>query len=234
MGHRDHRHVETDHAADLVRPDPARVDDDLAPHGSLVGLHARDPAPLDSDAAHAHAGADRDTALSGAGRQRGRERRRIDPAVGRQIGGALDPRDAHQGEEIARLMGRDQGQGEPEGACPADLAPELEQSLRRRSQSQAPDLAPARIEARVVAQSPIELDARHVDAGQRDGRAQLADEARRVERRARRQLGALDEQHVCPAELRQPVEDRAAAHAAADHHHLRPRLHRGEPTTRRQ
>jgi hypothetical protein len=31
------------------------------------------------------------------------------------------------------------------------------------------------------------------------------------------QVGALDEHDVAPAELRQPVEDRAAADAAADH-----------------
>ena len=36
---------------------------------------------------------------------------------------------------------------------------------------------------------------------------------------AARQVGALDEHDVAPAELRQPVEDRAAADAATDHDH---------------
>ena len=40
-----------------------------------------------------------------------------------------------------------------------------------------------------------------------------------MEGRAARQVGALDEDGVVPAELRQPVEDRAAAHPAADHDH---------------
>ena len=46
-----------------------------------------------------------------------------------------------------------------------------------------------------------------------------------MERRAARQVGALEEHDVVPAELRQPVEDGAAADAAADDDDLGPVLH---------
>ena len=107
MRHRDDRHGEADQPANLVRPDPGRVDDDLARHGPLLGLDTSHLAAVDLDAHHVHPGPDRDPALSGAGGQRAGERRGIDPAVGRQIGGALDPRDAHHGEQIVRLVGRE-------------------------------------------------------------------------------------------------------------------------------
>jgi len=188
----------------------------MRPTSCVVGLHTHDPAALGLDSQHVHAGPDRDPALSGTRRQRPGERCRVDPAIGRQIGGALDTFDRHQGEQIARLPGRDQGQRQPECARPADLAPKLEQALLRRRQSQASHLAPARIEPRVVAQPSIELDARHVDAGQRDRRAKLADEPRRVEGRTARQLTPVEHEDVVAPGDRQVVRDAAAGDAAAD------------------
>ncbi len=41
------------------------------------------------------------------------------------------------------------------------------------------------------------------------------------------EVGALDEHDVAPAELRQPVEDRAAADTAADHDHASAVTHDG-------
>ena len=57
----------------------------------------------------------------------------------------------------------------------------------------------------------------HHHPGQAERAAELADEPGRVEGRAARQVGALDEHDVGPAEPGQPVEDRAAADTAADH-----------------
>ena len=58
---------------------------------------------------------------------------------------------------------------------------------------------------------------------QRDARAQLADEPGRVERRAARQLVAVEQHDVALAELREVVGDRRAADAAADDDHARAR-----------
>jgi hypothetical protein len=99
--HRDHRNGEADHPADLVRPDPGRVDDRLARHRPLLRLDTGDPATGDPNAEHVHAGPDRDAALSRPRRERPGQRRRVDPAVGRQVRGALDPRDAHQRKQRA-------------------------------------------------------------------------------------------------------------------------------------
>ena len=55
--------------------------------------------------------------------------------------------------------------------------------------------------------------------------ARLADEARGVEGGAARQVGSLDEDDIVPAEPGQPVENRAAADAAADDDRSRPVLH---------
>src|SRR5207249_10911074 len=115
-----------------------------------------------------------------------------------------------------RVPGRDQAERQPEGARPPDLTPELEQPLPRRGQSQTAHLTPAWIDAGVVAQPAIELDARHVDPGARDGRAQLADEAGGVTRRTTRQLAAVQHEHVPAAGDRQVVRDAAAGDAAAD------------------
>jgi len=65
-------------------------------------------------------------------------------------------------------------------------------------------------------ESSIELDARHVDAGERDGRAKLTDEARRVEGGSARQLTPVEHQHVAAPRERQVVRDAAAGDAAAD------------------
>ena len=46
----------------------------------------------------------------------------------------------------------------------------------------------------------------------------LADETRRVERRAARELGPVDEHDVVPSELREVVGDARAPHPAADDH----------------
>ncbi len=56
---------------------------------------------------------------------------------------------------------------------------------------------------------------------QRQARAQLADEAGGVERRAAGQLVAVEQHDVALAELREVVGDRGAADAAADDHDAR-------------
>ena len=65
-------------------------------------------------------------------------------------------------------------------------------------------------------QSPVQVGAVHHHLGERHGAAELADEAGGVERRAGRELGAVDEDDVGPAELGQVVRDGGPADAATD------------------
>src|SRR5439155_13894484 len=81
------------------------------------------------------------------------------------------------------------------------------------------------LEADLVAERAVELDGAHHHPRQAERAAQLADEAGRVERRAAREVGALDKDDVVPPESREPVEDRAAADTAADHDGSRTPLH---------
>src|SRR5262249_25510911 len=94
------------------------------------------------------------------------------------------------------------------------------QPLLRRGEPERADLAPAGLEPDLGAERAVELDRVHHHLRQAQRAAQLADEAGGVEGRAARQVGALDEDDVAAPELRQPVGDRAAADAAADHDHL--------------
>ena len=105
--HRDDRHGDADHPADLRREHAAGVDHDV---GADLGAFAR---VLDGHAGHAAAiRADRDdpgvradlgAALPRAGGQRVGQPGRVEPAVGRQPDGAEDAVGRHQREAILRL-----------------------------------------------------------------------------------------------------------------------------------
>ena len=229
-----HRHDRDVHAcerAELLREDPARVDDDVRLDLALVGGDARDAAALDVDRGHAGVRLDLGAALPRTRGEGERELRGVDIAVGGEIRGAENALGGHRREELLRFGGGDQLERQAEGLRPAGLPRDLLHPLRRRREPKRSDLAPAGLEPDLVADRAIEVDARHHHLRQRERAAQLADEPCGVKRRARRQVGALDEDHVVPAEPREPVEDRAAADAAADHHRSRPGSHRTENLT---
>src|SRR3954468_15316394 len=104
---------------------------------------------------------------------------------------------------------------EPRLLPPPRLAPELPQPLPRRREPERPDLPPAGLESRLLLERAVELDRAHHHPGQAERPAQLPDEAGGVERRAARQVGALAEDDVAPAQAGEPVQDRGAADATA-------------------
>ncbi len=226
MRHRHDGHVHARERAELLREHAARVDDDLGLDLALVGDDAGDAAALDRDAGDARVLVDLRAAAACALREREGELRRVDVAVGRQVGGAEHAVGRHRREQPLRLGRGDQLERQPERLRPARLARELLHPLLGRRQPQRADLAPAGLEPDLVPERPVQLDRVHHHLRQRERAAQLAHQPRRVERRAARQLRPLDEHGVGPAELRQPVEDRAAADTAADHDRPRARLHR--------
>ena len=215
--HRDHRDDDAGERADLGGEHPAGVDDDLGLDAAPVGLDRLDPAALDLDPGHPRVRLDLGAAAPGALGEREGELARVDVAVGGEVGGAEDAVGRHRREEPLRLLRRDQLEREAERLRPAGLARELLHALLRGGEPQRADLVPAGLEPDLVAERPVQLDRAHHHLRQAQRAAQLADEAGGVERRAARQVGALDEHDVVPAELRQPVEDGAAADAAADH-----------------
>jgi hypothetical protein len=191
---------------------PPRSDDDL-------GL---DLAPLGGELANAPAGrVDRRhtrvreyaaAALTRAVDQRGRQQRRVEIAVGRQVGAAADPVGAHQREEPLALLRREQLEREPERLGPGDLAHRLLLALGGAGQPDAAALNPAAVEL------AVERHGIHHQTGQRDASAQLSDEPRGVKGGAARELAAIDQDDIALAELGQVVRDRGAADAAADDH----------------
>ena len=231
MRHRHDRDGDAREPPQLGGEHAAGVDDDLGLDVALVSRDTEHAALLDRDRRHARVRRDlRAVAARSFGEREG-ELRRVDVAVGGEIRRAEHTLGGHRREELLRLGRGDQLQREPEGLGPAGLACDFLEALLRGGQPQRPDLAPSRLEAHLGSDRPVELDARHHHLRQRERAAQLADEAGRVEGRARGQIGALDEDDVVPAEPRQPVENRAAADAAADHHRSRPVPHRTQNLT---
>ena len=229
MRHRDDRHVDAGEGADLLREHAARVDHDPGLDRAPVGLDAGHLAALDRDPRDARARVDLGAAAARALGEREGELARVDVAVARQVRGAEDAVGRHRREELLRLGRRDELERQAERLRPAGLARDLLQPLGRGGEPQRADLAPAGLEADLRLERAVELDRAHHHPRQRERAAQLADEPGGVERRAARQVGPLDEDDVVPAEPRQPVEDRAAADATADHDRARARSHSSTP-----
>ena len=218
--HRDDRHGHADHPADLRREHAARVDDDigadLASFALVLDGHAGHPATVRADRDDPGLRADLGAAPARARGQRVGQPRRVEPAVGRQPDGAQHAIGGHQREPVLGLLRRDQLERQPERLGPAGLAAELLEPFRARGQPERADLVPRRVGAGLGGEAPIEVRPVHHHLGEGHRAAQLADQARRMERRAGGQLRAVDQHDVRPAELGQVVGDARAADAAAD------------------
>ena len=216
MSHRDQGHHHPGEAADLGRVHAARVDHQLRLDRSLVGDDAAHPAPLELDRSDPGVLKDLGAAASGSGREGERELARVEVAVGRQVGRAQHAVDRHRREEPLGFGGRNQFQGQSEGLGPAGLARQLLHSLATGREPQRADLVPPGVQLDLLAEGSVKLDRAHHHPGEAQGAAELADQPGRVEGRAAGELRPLDEHGIGPAQAREPIEDGAAAHAAAD------------------
>ena len=174
------------------------------------------PAVDGVDRQHAGAGGDPDAARAGAGRQRVGELRRVDLAVRRQEAAAGDAAECRRAGTARRPRPARSPPAAGRTCAPSATCRRISSSRSgARGDLDAAALDPAR---RVLAglEPPVQLDAVHVHPGQGGVGAQLADETGGVEGRARRQLGALDQQDVALAELGEVVGDGGAADPAAD------------------
>ena len=229
MRHGDDRHVHSREVADLARVHPPRVNDDLRLDVAAIGLDRLDATASHADAGHTGALLDLGSAAPCPLGQGERELARVDVAVRREVRGPEHAVGRHGREVPLRLRRRDQLEGQAERLRPAGLPCDLLHPLLRRREPERAHLPPSGLEPDLRLQRAIEVDARHHHLRQGERASQLPDEARGVERGAARELSALDEHDVLPAESRQPVEHRAPADAASDHHRPRAVPHAEEP-----
>ena len=218
--HRHDRDVDPRQRADLARVHATCVDDDRRRDRAPIRLDARDATALDRDSGDACPRRDLGAAPPRALCQREGELARVDIAVGRQERRPQHAVRRHRRKPLLRLRGRDQLEREAERLRPAGLARDLLHPLGGRREAKRAHLVPSRLEPDLVLERAVQVDALHHHPRERERSAKLPDQAGGMERRAARELGPLHEDDVVPAEPRQPVEDRAAADAASDHHGL--------------
>ena len=141
VGHRDDRHGDADHPADLRGEHAAGVDDDvgadLGPFALVLDGHAGDPAAVRADADDAGLGPDPGAPLARSRGERVGEPGRIEPAVGRQPDRAEDAVGRHQREAVLRLLRRDELEREAERLGPARLPAQLLEPFRAWTQAAA-------------------------------------------------------------------------------------------------
>ena len=149
-------------------------------------------------------------------RERLRDVGGIHLSVGRQEGGANQVGHIHQRPQRLRFTRRQQLHLEPEGARSRRLSLQLDPARGIAGQPQAAVHLPAARESGLGFERVVERDRMSQQLRDVRAAAQLPDEARGVVRRARRQLVALDDDRVAPAEPGQVIGSRASDDAAAD------------------
>ena len=216
VGERHDRDSRARQTPDLRREHPAGVDDDFGLDVTPFGADAADAAIPDLDSGDAGVGEDLRPTLAGAVGERVGELRRVEVAVGRQVRGGADAVDLHQRKQLLSLLRREPLQRQPERPRPCHLAVEFLLALVRTRKADPAAFDPSGIGIGLCGEPPVQLNAVHHHPRQRDRPAELADETGGVERRAARELVAIDEHDVALAELGEVIRDRGPADAATD------------------
>ena len=170
--------------ADRLRPLTGAVHDDLGLNGSPVRDHARDPTVAGDDVRDARALRDAHAPHAGAAGQRRRHVDRIDRAVAGQPEGAEQIADLQNGVALPSLRRRQQFALEVVGLCGGRRTPELDQTFRRPGHRHP--AAPLEAGGQTGLGLELAVEAGRIlhQAGPGLGRPELAEEARRVPRRA--------------------------------------------------
>ena len=218
--HGEDRQFEPDHAADLARPQAARVDDVLGVDRALLGDDvpgAVGALPRVDDAVLAHDLGARD--LRGLGVGVGHAVR-IDVALDRVVDRADEVLLVQQRIQLLRLGRRDQLQIHAEVAAARHGHAQPVHALGRAGQHQAAgDVHAARLAGDRL-DLLVELDRVLLQLGDVGVAVDRVHAAGGVPGRAGRQLRPLDQHDVLPARLGQVIEHARAHDAAADHRHL--------------
>src|SRR5918996_6233885 len=218
---RDERHVHPDEFADLWCPDARGVDHHLRPNGAVIRDDLFHAPVINGDPGHPNVGVDLSSSQASTFGQGVGEGARIYIAVGRIVSGAQHTLRVEEREEFECLLGRDELQRESEGFRAASELVEFLHAVARGDQSEASDLLPAGIDASLLLQAPVQIDAVHIHPGKGFRGPELTYQARRVEGGAVGELALLQEHHVLPTRFHQMVGDTRASHPTTDDHGLR-------------
>ncbi len=221
MLHRDQRHVDPEARRKGARPLAGADNDALALDPPAIGADSTDAPAIDLDVENFGILEDGCSGHPRATRQRLGDVGGIGLAVGRQIGGTNEVVDLHQRPERLRFRRRQQLHVEAEGLGGGGLPLDLGPAFLVAGEPQAAIHLPAGGEPRLRLEPLVEIDGIAEQLGDVGVRAQLADKACRMKGRARRELPALQQHRVGPAELGQMIGRGAADDAAADDDRLR-------------
>ena len=207
---------------DRLRPLTGAVHDDLGLNGSPVRLHARDPTVAGHDVRDASALGDAHAPHAGPAGQRRCHVDGIDRAVARQPEGAEQIADLQNRVALPSLDRRQQFALELVGLCRGRCPPELDETFGRPRHSHSPAPLEAGGQTGLGLELAVEPGRILHQPGPGLGRPQLAEEARRMPRRAGRELPLLQEDDVRPPPPGQVVGGRGPDDAAPDDHDAGP------------
>ncbi len=211
-----HRHGNAAQAPDLPGPLAGAIDDDLGLDRAPVRDDAGDRAIAGFDRGDARLLEDPRAAVARALGERLRQIGRVGLAVARQPGAAGEIVAAHDRPFRRALARAQQLAGDALSCRHRRHAAEYRHALRRPRHGEAAALLPARGKPGLGFEPRVQLGAVADQARHVRMRAKLADEARRVPRRAARKPTLFQHRDIAPAELGQMIGDRAPDDAAAD------------------
>ena len=220
--HRHEGHVHADGRRQRARPLTGAAHDDFAGDASLRRHDSGDPARVvELDALDVGVLADRRPGIARAASEGLRDVGRVGLPVSGQERRAHDIVHRHEWPQLLGLARREQVHLQAERGRRRRLALHLVPPLLVAGEAQAAVHLPARRQPGLGLELLVQGDGVAEQLGDVRARAQLADEAGRMERGTRRELVPLDEHRVGPAEAGQVVGGGAPDDAAADDHRSR-------------
>ena len=222
---RDHRHVDSDHAAGLSREIAGRRNDVLADHLALVGRDLPFAARQPLEARDGRLAVDLGAALARATRQRLRQVGGLDVAVLEVLDRANDAVDVAERPDVLDLAGREELHLDADRFGDAGVVMILVHPVAGSRETDVRHLAKAGVESGLLFESLVQRHRIFMDLSDRIAEIEQRQQTRRMPGRARGQFLALDEHAVGPALPDEMVKRRDADHAPANHHCPRVRSH---------
>ena len=215
-------HVDPAQEADSLRPLAGAVDDDLGLDGAPVRDDTRHPAVRVVTPVTRVCSAMRTPRMAGAPGEGGRHVDRVDGGVTGQPEGAEQVARLEDGIALERLGRGEQLALEVVGLRRGRRPAELDHPLGRAGHRDAAAPLEAGGQARLRLELAVEAGGVLHEAGARLRRPELAEQARRMPRRAARELSLFEEEDVGPPEAGQVVGGRGPDDTAPDDDDTRP------------
>ena len=216
------RDVHATEEADGLRPLAGAVHDDLGLDGAPVRHDARHPAVPSGDAGDPGVLLDTDAPEARAAGERGRHVDGVDGGIAGQPEGAEQIARLEDGVPLEGLAGGEQLALEVVGLGRRRRPAQLDHPLGSARHGHAAAPLEARGEARLRLELAVETGGVLHEAGPGLGGTELAQKARRMPRRATRELALLEQEDVGPPEAGQVVRGRGPDDATADDHDAGP------------